>query len=272
MDADLAAYFDRIRYDGPREPTLATLHAIVAAHIAAIPFENLDVLLGRPIELDEPALMRKLVHERRGGYCFESNGLLLYVLAALGFAVEPMSARVRLQRPRDFIPARTHLFVRVTIDDTPWLADVGIGGLSPTAALRLDVDGEQPTPHEPRRFTREDGRMFHQALLQGEAGPAWHDVYEFTLEQMPPIDREVANWYTSTHPQSHFRHRLMVARAAADGARHTLLNDELTFRRRDGSADRRRIDGPDDLLTTLADVFDLHFPAGTRFTCEALPW
>lgn len=272
MDADLDAYFDRIRYDGPREPTLAALRGIVAAHIAAIPFENLDILLGRPIVLDESALLRKLVHERRGGYCFESNGLLLHVLAALGFAVAPMSARVRLQRPRDFIPPRTHLFVRVEIDGAPWLADVGIGGLSPTAPLRLDIDGEQPTPHEPRRLVREDGVYFHQVLLRGEGGAAWHDVYEYTLEQMPRIDREVANWYTSTHPDSHFRHRLMVARAAPDGARHTLLNDELTFRRRDGSADRRRVDGPDDLLAILRDVFDLQFPAGTRFACAALPW
>jgi N-hydroxyarylamine O-acetyltransferase len=113
---------------------------------------------------------------------------------------------------------------------------------------------------------------FHQVLLHGEGGAAWHDVYEYTLEQMPRIDREVANWFTSTHPESHFRHRLMVARAAPDGARHTLLNDELTFRRRDGSADRRRVDGPDELLAILGDVFGLHFPAGTRFACDALPW
>jgi N-hydroxyarylamine O-acetyltransferase len=272
MDADLDAYFDRIHYDGPREPTLATLRGIVAAHVATIPFENLDVLLGRPIALDEPSLVRKLVHERRGGYCFENNGLLLHVLTALGFAVEPLSARVRLQRPRDFIPPRTHVFLRVEIDGTPWLADVGVGGLSPTAPLRLDTADEQATPHEPHRIVREDGRLFHQASLRGEDGAAWHDIYDFTLERMPLIDREVANWFTSTHPQSHFRNRLLAARAAPDGGRHTLLNDELTFRRRDGSADKRRIGSQEELRAVLGDVFGLHFPAGTRFACEALPW
>ncbi|MCY1059185.1 arylamine N-acetyltransferase [Nannocystis sp. SCPEA4] len=272
MDADLDAYFDRIRYDGPRDPTLATLQGIVAAHVATIPFENLDVLLGKPIVLDVPALLRKLVHDRRGGYCFENNGLLLHVLTALGFTVQPLSARVRLQRPREFIPPRTHMFVRVELDGAPWLADVGVGGLSPTAPLRLDREDEQATPHEPRRIVREDGRLFHQALLRGDDGAKWHDVCEFTLEQMPPIDREVANWFTSAHPQSHFRNRLVVARAAPDGGRHTILNTELTFRRRDGSAERHDIQNPEELLAILGEVFGLHFPAGTRFTCEGLPW
>ena len=208
-DAELDAYFHRIGYEGPREPTLATLSGIEAAHTRTIPFENLDVLLGRPIRLDMPSVLRKLVHERRGGYCFEQNGLLLAVLETLGFQVAPLSARVRVQRPRDFTPARTHLFVRVELDGEPWLADVGVGGLSLTAPIRLNTSDEQPTPHEPRRLVREGGVLYHQARL----GQEWHDVLEFTLEQMPPIDREVANWFTSTHPQSHFRDRLMVAPA-----------------------------------------------------------
>ncbi|MBL8941547.1 MAG: arylamine N-acetyltransferase, partial [Myxococcales bacterium] len=151
----LEPYFQRIGYSGPREPTLATLHAIVAAHTRTIPFENLDVLLGRPIVLDIESLLGKLVHDHRGGYCFEHNGLLLFVLEALGFEAQPLSARVRLQRPRDFTPPRTHMFVRVWLEGRPWLADVGVGGLSPPAALRLDVVDEQATPPEPRRIVRE---------------------------------------------------------------------------------------------------------------------
>lgn len=267
MDAELDAYFHRIGYTGPRTPTRATLDGIVLAHVAAIPFENLDVLLGRPIALDVPALLRKLVHERRGGYCFEHNGLLLHMLESLGFAVVPISARVRLQRPRDFIPPRTHMFLRVELEGESWLADVGVGGLSPTSALRLDTDTEQTTPHEPRRIVRDDGKYFHQAHVAGE----WTDVCEFTLEQMPPIDREVANWYTSAHPASHFKNRLLVARSGADGQRHTLLNTQLSWRSAAG-LERREIADPDELLVVLADVFGLRFPAGTRFACDALPW
>lgn len=264
---DLDAYFTRIGLDGPRTPTLATLNAIVAAHVQTIPFENLDVLLGRPIELEPEALMGKLVHARRGGYCFEQNSLLLHVLTQLGFDARPLSARVRYQRPREFTPARTHLFVRVELDES-WLVDVGVGAMSPTAALRLAETGSQATPHEPRRLLRENGLIYHQVQF----GEEWHDVCEFTLEQMPPIDRVVANWYTSTHPGSHFKNRLLVARALPEGGRCGLLNRELSVRGRDGRAERRVIASPDELLTVLAEYFGLQFAPGTRFTCDALDW
>jgi len=253
---DLDAYFDRIGYTGPRTPERATLDAIVRAHIATLPFENIDVLLDRGIDLDPAAVERKLVYARRGGYCFEHNSHLLHVLGALGFAVTPLSARVRIQRPRDFTPARTHLFVRVELDG-PRLADVGVGGLSPTASLRLDLlDTPQPTPHETRRIIwvagdgRADGRWFHQALL----GDAWVDVCEFTGEAMPEIDRVVGNWYTSTHPRSHFRDRLMVARATADG-RVTIVDRELSVRGPDGRAATRTLDS----AAALGEALEAHF-------------
>jgi N-hydroxyarylamine O-acetyltransferase len=264
---DLDRYFARIGYRGTRAPTLATLNEIVRAHVETIPFENLDVLLGRRIDLDPAALERKLVHDRRGGYCFEQNALLLAVLATLGFQARPLSARVRYQRPRDFTPSRTHLFVRVELDAS-WLVDVGVGALSLTSALRLDTAEPQPTPHETRRLVRDGGLMFHQVRF----GDDWHDVYEFTLEEMPPIDREVANWYTSTHPASHFKTRLWVARALPDAGRLSLLNRDLTVRRGDGHADRRVIESPDELLAVLAEQFGLSFAPGTRFPCDALDW
>ncbi len=266
---DLDAYFARTGYAGPRTPSLATLNGIVAAHAQTIPFENLDVLLDRGIDLAPAAVERKLVRSRRGGYCFEQNSLLLHVLEALGFAVKPISARVRLQRPRDFTPPRTHLFLRVEIDGASWLADVGIGSLSLTSAIRLQADAEQATAHEPRRIVREGTRLFHQARL----GDEWVDVCEFTLEEMPPIDRELANWFTSTHPQSHFRSRLVAARAAPNGRRLAVLNHEFTIRQAaDGEAQKRTIESPDELLAILAEHFGLHFPAGTRFGPPGSPW
>jgi N-hydroxyarylamine O-acetyltransferase len=149
---DLDAYFRRINYTGPCEPTLATLNGLIFRHVQTIPFENLDVLLARGISLDVASLERKLIHERRGGYCFEQNGFFLLVLQTLGFDVTPISARVRWQRPREFIPPRTHLFNRVKIDGASWLADVGVGGMSPSCALRLEINTEQTTPHESRRL------------------------------------------------------------------------------------------------------------------------
>ena len=263
---DLDAYFARIGYAGSRAPTLETLHAICDAHVQSIPFENIDVLRGIPIELDVRAVEAKLVHARRGGYCFEQNTLMLEVLTQMGYAARPLSARVRYQRPRDYTPARSHLFVRVELGES-WLVDVGVGAMSATCALRV-VDAEQATPHEPRRFIREDSRYYDQVKL----GDEWHDVKEFTLEEMPPIDRIVANWYTSAHPQSHFRNRLLVARAAPDGARVTLLNRELSIRGRDGVASKTTIATPQDLVSVLAQHFGVMLPAETVLTCEGLNW
>lgn len=258
---DLPAYFQRIAYQGSRAPTLATLHALSLAHVVAIPFENLDVLLGRGVSLDIDALQAKLVHARRGGYCFEQNTLLLAVLQELGFEVRPVSARVRIGRPRDFLPARTHVFLRVELEGESWLADVGVGGLSLTGAIRLHREPEQPTPHEPRRVVFEHGRYFHQARL----GDTWQDVCEFTLEEMPDIDREVANWFTSAHPLSHFRNRLVVARADENGGRLSILNDELTLRDRAGDAEVQRLASPAHLLLALEEHFGLHLPPDTVF-------
>jgi N-hydroxyarylamine O-acetyltransferase len=150
--------------------------------------------------------------------------------------------------------------------------------LSLTSALRLVRDVEQPTAHEPRRLVAEgqwdglvrrgpEARLFHQARL----GVEWHDVCEFTLEEMPPIDRDVGNWYTSTHPGSHFRDRLIVARATPAG-HINLVNRELTRRGREGIIERRELQTPDELLAVLAADFDVHFPPGTRFSCPGLDW
>jgi N-hydroxyarylamine O-acetyltransferase len=282
---NLAAYFERIGYQGTPEPTLATLNAILRAHVEAIPFENLDVLLDRGISLDLAAIEAKLVHAKRGGYCFEQNSYLLNILTAVGFSAQAVSARVRIQRAREFTPARTHVFVLVRLDNATWLVDAGVGGLSLTSALRLELHVEQPTPHETRRLISAgdwsfeslsfpeaalrspNAVLYHQAHLAG----TWQDVCEFTLEPMPEIDREVSNWFTSSHPLSHFRERLMVARCF-EGGRLSLLNRELTIRPLQGPSTTLRAETPDHLLVLLEQHFGLQFPAGTRFGCTGLVW
>ncbi len=269
----LDAYFNRIGYWGLRVPTIAVLQEIVLAHACSIPFENLDVLLDRGISLDEEAVERKLVDDCRGGYCFEQNSLLMRALSEIGFSVSPLSARVRVKLPRDVIPPRTHLFLRVQIDGVPWLADVGVGGLSPTWPVRLDpLEVEQASPHEPRRIVSDAGqpspRYFHQAKL----GDDWIDVYEFTLEEMPPIDREVGNCWTSTHPKSKFRNNLLVGLARPDGSRFSILNREFTHRQGSNILERFEIDDPEQLLEILGQKFGLRFPRGTRFGPPGIVW
>ena len=258
---DLDAYFARIGYTGPRTPTLAVLHALTLHHATSIPFENLDVLLGRGISLAPEAIFQKLVRDRRGGYCFEQNNLLLLVLRALGYRVTPIGARVRWQIPRDIQPARTHLFLRVHFEDGDWLTDVGMGGASLTGAIPLEFDRELPTPHEPRRLVRDGERMFHQLWT----GTEWADCCEFTLNEMFPIDCEVANWWTSASPASHFKARVVVGRAGRDGTRKAIRGGEFTHRRGAEILASEAITFAPQLLALLAAHFDLAFPAGTDF-------
>jgi N-hydroxyarylamine O-acetyltransferase len=272
---NLSAYLARIGYSGPCSANLETLNALVARHVHSIPFENLDILRGRPISIEPSAIEDKLVHGNRGGYCFEQNTLLFHVLEALGFQVTVLSARARYQLPPGVRRPRTHVLLRIELDGESYLVDGGFGALSPTAALRLAPNVRQQTPHEPRRIVPEgdwqglslrapDAVLVHQAYF----ADAWHDLFELTLEPMPLPDREMGNWFTSASPASHFRDKLMAARATANG-RVTLQDRELTQRDRSGAATIRLLNTRAELLDALAEHFQLRFPADTRFECPA---
>lgn len=270
---DLDAYFQRLGLEASPEVSLPALQRLIAAHVRAIPFENLDILLGRGISLDPRALQEKLVHGQRGGYCFEQNGLLLQVLTELGYSVQPLSARVHGDQPRSFIPNRTHLFLRVELEGESWLADVGVGSGTPPQALRLELDRVQPTALEARRIVAvgdwsgfqsrsPEATLYHQI----QYGERWEDVCDFTLEPMHANDREQANWFTSTHPSSKFRQRLSAARVTAKG-RVTLNNAEFKVRDASGQAEGRLLRSAGELLDCLGSEFGLKLPAGTRFDC-----
>jgi N-hydroxyarylamine O-acetyltransferase len=258
---DLDAYFARIGYAGVRDPSLETLGALMLHHTTTIPFENLDVLLGRRIRLETAALEEKLVRARRGGYCFEQNGLFLTILRALGFRVVTHIGRVRWMVPADVTLPPTHMVLRVEIDGRSWLADVGFGGVGLTGPIALDTTKSQRTPHGIHRVLRQNGRFVHQAKI----GDAWNDIYAFAPDEVPAIDYEVANWYTSTHPESRFKQNIIVASATRDGGRRTLFNREFTTRDRDGHAEKRDLANQAELLAVLAEQFDLRFPEGTEF-------
>lgn len=265
---DLDAFKARIRYAGPLEPTLEVLKYLQMHHVCSIPFENLSILLHQPVELDNASLENKLVHQKRGGYCFEQNGLMVGILTQIGFDVTPLSGRVRLDRPRDFLPPRTHLTLRVRIDDQDWIYDAGVGSFSLTAPIRFELGIEQPTPHETRRITKENGIFFHQAQVDGE----WKDVYEFTGEEMPLIDREVSSWWTSTNPNARFAQNLMASLALPNGERKAILNDRFSRRRGTVILETFQIEDADHLLEVLNDEFGLDFPTGTRFGEGEKPW
>ena len=247
---DLGAYFDRIGYHGPAEPNLATLRALTELHPAAIPFEAIDVLLDRGIDISPAAVDAKLIGRRRGGYCYEQNGLFRRVLKAIGFEVESLASHVRwMSEPGTPPPPLTHRVLRVTIDGVPWLADVGFGSCVPTAPLRMDLADSQPTRHEMFRIVRLGPQWLLQALVEEE----WRPVYSIAAEPWLEGQYEMANWYTSTHPNSHFRHRLIVTRTTPQ-ARYILADGRLTVRRPDGTAEKRFLDAGE-IMDALETIF-----------------
>lgn len=254
---DLARYLRHIGFDGPRAPTLETLRAVQLRHALAIPFENLDPLLRRPVPLDLGSLQAKMLSGRRGGYCFEQNRLFMAALTALGFAVTGLLARVLWMVPADRQVPRTHMLLRVAIDDADWIADVGFGGQTPTGPLRLVADIEQATPHEPFRLLG-DGDGY---LLQGKLGGEWRPLYRFDSQPQTPADYEMGNWYTSTHPQSRFLNNLIAARPAAD-RRFALLNREFAVHHLGGPSERRTLADTREVRRVLDDVFQVTPPEG----------
>lgn len=246
-------YLEHIGYDGPLAVNVATLSALNKAQTCSITFGNVDVLLGHPAQLEIAAIYDKLLLRHRGGYCFEQNGLLMYMLRQFGFEVRPLRAAVRLAQSDRRIPvAHTHLALEVTLGKTRWLADAGIGATSLTAALRLEEDVIQSTPHDKRRLVRENGRWYHQVLQNDQ----WMDIYEFSGETMSAPDRKVANWYTSTHTDTSFAQYLQAALAKEDGRRMSLRNRNFTLREADGTAQRKRLSDPE-LIRCLREDFRL---------------
>lgn len=252
---DLEAYSQRIGYSGDRAPTLDTLRGIQARHAQAIAFENLNPLLGWPVHLDLASLQQKLIRDGRGGYCFEQNLLFSHVLKALGFRVTPLAARVLWNQPENAITARTHMLLRVDIEGQPYVADVGFGGQTLIGPLRLSVDVEQATPHEPFRIVKA-GADFK---MQSKIGEAWKTLYRFDLQEELQPDYEIATHYTSTHPRSRFVNSLLVARPAEDRC-YALLNNELAEHHLNGPTERRVLRSAAEVRQALEGPFRLRLP------------
>jgi N-hydroxyarylamine O-acetyltransferase len=247
-----------VGYSGPFTPSADVLCELAQAQVFTIPFENLDIHLGRSIQLDPAALIAKLVQSRRGGYCYELNGLFRLVLERLGFTVQCLAGRNIMTGPP--FPQKSHQMLLVTIAGQPWLVDLGFGGNGLLA----------PLPLEPGR---EVGQFFARFrliadpylgyVLQAGTATGWQPLYAFTLEEYQPRDYVMMNYYNSTHPESTFTRRRMAARPTLTG-RVSLNNDELKIRQGDALVTTLL---PDDeaVRAALATHFDIHLSADLAF-------
>ncbi|MFA7510121.1 MULTISPECIES: arylamine N-acetyltransferase family protein [Mycolicibacterium] len=267
MSTLLDAYFTRIGLTMPVESTLDALRDIVAGHNRSIPFENLDPVTGIPVvDLSAEALADKLLGRRRGGYCYEQNGLLGYVLDDLGFGVQRLVGRVIWMHDDDTLPAQTHQVLSVTLPDGdgPYLVDVGFGGQTLSSPIRLAPGQVQQTRHEPYRLL-DHPEGFE---LQARVGGVWESLYLLDPIPRPRIDLEVGSWYVSTYPESVFV-RGLTAALVTDDARWNLRGRRLAVHRAGGS-EKTRLGSAADVLEVLEGRFGINLAdLGDRAELEA---
>ncbi|MHA6761189.1 arylamine N-acetyltransferase family protein [Streptacidiphilus sp. PAMC 29251] len=263
---DLDGYLLRIGHRGELRPDRATLTALHRAHLAAIPFENLDLMLGRGIRVDLASVQQKLVGQRRGGYCFEHGTLFAAVLTRLGFRVDRLLARTGDDptRPR----ARSHLVLKVTgAGGEQWLADVGFGSglLEPLPFIAGEPSRQGGWSY--RLVRDQDGTGWWLTELQGAQ---WTRLYRFTEEPQQAIDIEVANHYIATYPTSPFLRRPVVMRKG-DRETRELLGRRFSLVRPDRAATERELaDG--ELAGVLREEFGLELsPAEVEALVAAIP-
>ncbi len=221
----IQAYLTRIGYDGLLNVSYETLRGLHIAHTMHVPFENLNIHLGREISLEPQAIFNKIVNERRGGYCYEMNGLFALVLESLGFEVRRLMARIiaGYSETRPLL----HQALLVTIDGKGWIADVGNGRNGIIAPLALE-NGliEQQFTERFRLITEDDYRYIFQTVIDGQ----WEDIYAFTLEGYQPVDYVPANFYNSHSPDSRFVQRKFCTVPTPEG-RVTLTEMDLKITR-----------------------------------------
>lgn len=208
---DVATYLQRMNYDGPLTPSAETLRQLHLAHLFSVPFENLSIHRREPIVLDDAALFEKIVRRRRGGFCYELNGLFAALLRALGFKVTMLSAEVA-NAAGEFGPPFDHMTLMVTLEER-WLADVGFGDSFREPLL---LDKRDPQIQGDEAFRIEDTET-HLVMSRRAAHRDWQPQYRFTLEPHDYADYAEMCLYHQTSPQSHFTQKRICSRATIDG-------------------------------------------------------
>ena len=247
---DVDAYLGRLGYDGNLEPTVETLRRLHRAHVAAIPFENLDVVVGRGVSLEIEDMQEKLIGRDRGGYCYEHNLLFAALLERLGFAVRRLTARIRMGRgePRE----SGHMLLRVDVEGCPWLAEVGFGGqrLLEPIPLKDGVTAQQGSWQY-----RLDSKAAGAWVLRVLRPEGWFALYSFTLEPRHHSDYVVYNYYVSTNPDSPLAREVVVLQTEAH-RRVALTGRWFATTYPDGSTERRELAGTE-LIRVLRGTFGI---------------
>jgi len=256
---DIQAYLDRIKYRGSLDPTAETLRALQLAHLFSIPFENLSIHSGQPIILDDEALFDKIVMRRRGGFCYELNGLFATFLRALGFKVNMLSAGVAKEERR-FGPDFDHMTLMVTLEER-WLADVGFGD-SFREPLLLDYRGEQVQDERAYQIVPDEDQLI---LKRRDNTVDWNNQYCFDLESYSYADYLEMCHYQQTSPQSHFT-RGRICTLATPAGRITLSEMRFITTGKRGEREERVLTNEEDYASLLREQFGILEPLKFNLT------
>lgn len=245
---NVSRYLDRLNYRGSQEVSSDALRELHKAHLVTVPFENLDIHLGRPIVLDEERLLRKVVEKRRGGFCYELNGAFFALLRAMGFEVSMLSAGVA-RADGGFDPPFDHMALLVQLGER-WLADVGFGD-SFREPLLLDERSEQDQHGDAYRLIEDSEHLILHRRVDGE----WRQQYRFTLEAHQLSDFSEMCHYHQSSPQSPFTQRRTCSRATP-GGRITVTGMRLIITDR-GKKEERELTSEEEWLAALREHFGI---------------
>lgn len=264
---DIDAYLKRINYRGSLAPTAQTLRELQVAHLLTVPFENLSIHSAEPIILDDDALFEKIVVRRRGGFCYELNGLFAALLRELGFKVAMLSAGVATA-PGTFGPDFDHMTLLVTIQEpglpTRWLADVGFGD-SFRQPLLLDSREEQAQGIRTYKIAEHEP---HLIMMQRHDGEEWKAQYRFTLQPYNYADYAEICRYHQTSPQSHFTRARVCTRATPEG--RVTLSEMRLIKTTDGKERTERLlTSDDEYASVLKEQFGVVINGGAQASLPA---
>lgn len=246
---DVSAYLKRINYRGSLEPTAQTLRQLQLAHLISVPFENLSIHADEPIVLDDDALFEKIVRRRRGGFCYELNGLFAALLRELGFQVEMLSAGVA-NAAGDFGPEFDHMVLLVTLNER-WLADVGFGD-SFIEPLLIDKLEEQAQGTRSYKIVPLND---HLVLMQREGDSEWQAQHRFSFQPHNYDDYAEMCHYHQTSPQSHFTKGRVCTRATPEG--RITLSGLRFITTKNGEREGRLVANEEEYENTLREHFGI---------------
>jgi N-hydroxyarylamine O-acetyltransferase len=257
---DVGAYLRRIEYHGPLEPSGRTLRHLHRQHLYSVPFENLDIALGIPIRLDAVALFEKVVVRRRGGFCYELNGLFHDLLAVMGFKVERLSARVA-RADGSLSPEFDHMLLKVSLEE-PWLADVGFGDSSLDPVPMRASTANQDERSEFTVCESEGGLAFDLVRRLGDGT----NLPQYRFTEVPRRMTEFAEmcYFHQTSPESHFTQNRICSKALPNG-RITISGMRL-IETSNGERRETLLENEKELRTCLAERFGIELGDDTDWS------